>query len=403
MRALIFVFAAFSAACATEPQTPSFFQVADRAGVEIITTEVAEWGSEGSPWTFALETEIGLMEGDEPYLFGEPVSPMRLPDGRIAVADVQSADIRFFSADGTFLSRTGSRGEGPGEFTGIGWVAKCGGDLLIYDWMQRRVTAVSFDGIADDPFPFQTPEDGKPPYTSTCLPDGSLVAVGWGEAPQMPAGEEYLFFAQTAEMWRLFPESDSVIPLGSYISSERLMHINRSTGGGGSGPHPFSRSVVFTGTEDRIFIGGAERLQIEVRSLEGELLRILRGPDSDLIIDDALIASYDRADLTDGQAALRTRLANAGNPMPERYPAYTSMLVDPGGYLWVERFVLPWVDTREWGVFDPRGIFLGDLPIPANLQVTDITQDHLIGIATDELGVSRIQVHRLTRTGSEDH
>ncbi len=397
MRRLTIMLLVFGTACGTEPEAVSFFQVADSAGVEIITTDVAQWGPNGSPWTLSLETEIGEIEGDEPYLFGDPVSPVRLPDGRIAVADAQSADIRFFGPDGTFLSRTGSRGQGPGEFMSFGWMAKCDGKLLAYDWQQARVTSISFDGMADDPFGFRTPED-QSPYTSTCLPDGSLLAAGWGQRPEMPPGEEFLFYAQRAELWRTFPESDSVVPLGTYISSERLMHIDRNTGGGGSGPHPFSRSVVFAGTQDRILIGGAERLQVEVRSLDGNLLKILRGPDSDLLIDDVLVSSYQSADLTDGQTALRTRLADAGNPMPERYPAYTSMLVDPLGYLWVERFILPWVATREWGVFDPEGVFLGDFPIPANLQITDVTEDHVIGIATDELDVARIQVYRLTRS-----
>ena len=233
---------------------------------------------------------------------------------------------------------------------------------------------------------------------SSLSPFSPCLAVGWGEQPQIPDGEDYLFFAQTADLWRFFSDSDSIITIGTYISSERLAHINRTTGGGGSFPHPFGRSVVFGGNGTRILIGGAERLQIEVRSLEGELIRILRGPDSELLIDDRLLSAYRDATLIRVDSLTREDLADAGYPMPERYPAYSELLADALGFVWVERFVLPWEEERRWGIFSPEGSFLGHVRVPAGLQVTDVTSDHVVGIIRDELDVPRIQVYRLNRT-----
>lgn len=137
----------------------------------------------------------------------------------------------------------------------------------------------------------------------------------------------------------MFPPGDSTIVIGPYISSER---IARATG---SGPHPFSRSVVFAGRGDQPLIGGAER-----------------------------------------------------------YPAYTDLLADPRGYVWVERFVAPWEsDQRAWGVFDPDGVFLGHLQVPPGLAVTDVTADHVVGVAHDDLGVPRIRVYRLERLETAPH
>lgn len=261
------------------------------------------------------------------------------------------------------------------------------------------LTPVSLTGVAGDPVPFVTPEEGSPPYASACLPDGSVLAVGWGDRSGLPREPGYTFYTQEADLWRLIPGTDSVTTIGSYISSERLRHINES-GAGGSGPHPFSRSVVFTGDEDRIYIGGAERLQIEVRSLDGELLRILRGPDAELVIDDAFIDQYRAARLTGMDSVLQIQLEEAEFPMPERYPAYSDMLVDDLGYILVERFVLPWSDTREWGVFDPDGVFLGHLQVPSDFTMTDVTADQVAGIAVDELGVGRVRVYQLERGGA---
>lgn len=402
MRFLLMFLVFLAAACSFDASGEPSFAVSDSAGVEVVSTRLPSWEPGGSPWLLTLELEIGELEGDEPYLFGDPVSAVRLPDGRVVVADDQVADIRVFGPAGEFVQRIGRRGEGPGEFQSFSWLQRCGEELVTYDWRQRRVTSFSFTGELRHSFPFMTPETGNPPYRSRCLPDGSFLAVGWGDHPSIPAGEDFLFFKQEADLWRLFPPGDSSLTIGRYISSERLAHINRSTGGGGSGPHPFSRSVVFTGTPDRLLIGGAERLQIEVRSLSGDLLKIFRGPDAELVIDEAFVSGYEGIELTPGDSVMRRRLAAAEFPMPERYPAYTDLLVDPLGYLWVERFVLPWDSLKRWGVFSPEGVFLGHLTVPSDFDVTDVTRDHLTGIARDELGVGRVRVYRLERTDRLD-
>jgi hypothetical protein len=360
-------------ACVADDMPEASFAVADSAGVEVVTTTTPAWGESGSPWRLTLEVEIGELEGAEPYLFGDPVAAVQFDDGRIAVADAQSADIRFFDMNGNYLYRAGRQGQGPGEFTSFSWLARCGDGLLAYDWQQRRATPISLGGEAGDPFPVSTPEEGSPVYQSRCLPDGSFLAVGWGETPPLPTGQQYLFHKQTAELWRMFPPGDSTVTIGTYISSERLRHLR------GSGPHPFSRSVVFAARGDQLLIGGAERLQIEVRSLDGELLEIYRGPDAELVIDEGFLSSYRRAELSPGDSMMRAQLEAAEFPMPERYPAYTDLLADPLGYVWVERFAPPWEpDDRAWGVFDPDGVFLGHLQVPPRFDLTDVTADHVL-------------------------
>lgn len=393
---VLLIVAAGVGACDGGTADPSF-AVADSAGVEVVTTATAEWDNTSSPWRLVLETEIGLLDGEEPYLFGDPVTPMRLDDGRIVVADRLAAEVRFFDAEGVFLHRMGGHGEGPGEFGDIEWVGRCGDALLVGDRRLRRLMPVSFEGAAGETYPVVTPEEGRPPYRSRCLPDGSVLAVGWGEFSLPPEGQEYHFFAQEAEAWRLLLPGDSVVTLGTYISSERLAHFNPATGGGGSGPHPFSRSVVFAGDSEHLYVGSAERLQVEVRSLDGDLQRILRGPDEDLIVDEELVQEYLRADLAPPDSMQRARLREADLPMPERYPAYTELLVDPLGYVWVERFTTPWESGHRWGVFDPGGAFLGNLDVPSDFTITDVGRDRVTGVAVDDLGVGRVRVYRLHR------
>ncbi len=372
------------------------FAVVDSAGVDVVTTTVPEWGPSGSPWSLTVITEIGGLDGDEVYLFGEVADVALVPDGGVAVADRQTADVRFYDAAGEYMRRSGVAGDGPGEFRRIRWLDRCGGGFIAYDPMLRRTTPISLSGVAGEPSPFITGETNRPPYNSTCLPDGSLLAVGWGEAPPRPEGAETWFFTQRANAWRILP--DGVIDtIGTYISSERLGMYDPDTGGGGSGPHPFSRSVEFDGDEDHIYIGAGERLQVEVRTLDGELLRIIRGPDTDLDVDAEFMATYRRASLTGMDSVLRAEIVAADDAMPERYPAFSELLVDDLGFVWVERFVLPWDDVRRWGVFAPDGAFLGHLELPLDFELTDVSADRVAGFATDEIGVQRVRVYGLVR------
>jgi len=384
----------------SEGSTPeATFGVADSAGVEVVTSSTPSWPEGRSPWTLSLVTEIGLLDGDEAYLFGDPEDVALIPGGEIAVADNQTADVRFYDESGEFLRRVGTRGEGPGEFQSFDWLGRCGAGLMAHDRRLRRTTTISFSGEVGDPEPFETPEEGRPPYRSTCLPDGSLLAVGWGEAPPRPDGAERWLFTQRADLWRIVP-GESMDTIGTYISSERLGIYDPRSGGGGSGPHPFSRSVAFAGDSDHLYIGGAERLQVEVRSLDGELLRIVRGPDSELEMTDEFMARYRSAELDERGESLRDDVTRTDEAMPDRYPAYSDLMVDDLGFLWVERFALPWAEIREWGVFAPDGVFLGHLEVPVNFRATDVSADRIAGIATDELGVARIRIYDLDREGA---
>lgn len=118
------------------------------------------------------------------------------------------------------------------------------------------------------------------------------------------------------------------------------------------------------------------------------------------MIEEEFLASYRRAEMAPYDSVVRGRLEAAAYPMPERYPAYTDLLADPLGYVWVERFMAPWESgQRAWGVFDPDGVFLGHLQVPPDVEIADVTADHVVGVAHDERGVPLIRVYSLDRLG----
>ena len=113
------------------------------------TLEVPWWRLSAAP-----AQEIGVVEGDTNRQFHAVVSTLRLPDGRIVVADAGAAELRMFDADGQFIRRIGRRGGGPGEFRFIARLYPRGGDgLLVYDGAGPRLsvfdTSGAFVGLAD--------------------------------------------------------------------------------------------------------------------------------------------------------------------------------------------------------------------------------------------------------------
>src|SRR5690606_19465085 len=81
---------ALSAACGGDGRGPASggLTVVDSAGVEIVTSPAPAWAP-GEGWRVAEEPSltIGSAAGDEAYALFGVVAAVRLPDGRIAIAN----------------------------------------------------------------------------------------------------------------------------------------------------------------------------------------------------------------------------------------------------------------------------------------------------------------------------
>jgi len=106
---------------------------------------------------------IGVVEGEEPYQLHSATSSVRLPDGRLAVVNGGSEEVRFFDREGRFLDSFGKGGDGPGEFrspTRIHYLAP--DTLRVWDQRLRRFSFHDVQGAhsrverlerGDEPFP----------------------------------------------------------------------------------------------------------------------------------------------------------------------------------------------------------------------------------------------------------
>lgn len=106
----------------------------DNTALAAGNTELPQWQISDEP-----TLSIGVAEGDSVYQFYQVRSAIRLSDTIIVVANTGTLELRYYDQAGTFLYKTGGRGEGPGEFRFLKKLYPMGTDtVMAYDGFLRK-------------------------------------------------------------------------------------------------------------------------------------------------------------------------------------------------------------------------------------------------------------------------
>lgn len=369
--------------------------IRDSAGIRI--TENARPADESRlPWRIGPEpmVSIGEVVGEEAYLLHRANDATILADGRIVIANAGSNELRVFDASGAHLATWGREGEGPGEFTGLAGVERWPGDSVVA-WNASTWVISVFDseGVFGRSFTLDSEAGALEPRA--VLGDGSVL----GRTGEV-TGEGYRRSRETYELRR--PGTGSPIGLGvhpgaeSYLAFVNGMYL--------LGNLPFGRSLWEAQWGGFVIVAPDDNY--EVRAYDpgtGALARIVRREYENRAptreeVDEAVDAALDRSGRTGRQLEL-ARESYGGMPLVERFPAFLALLTDPLDHLWVREATLPGMDRPAplWTVFDPDGWALGFIETPDGLTIYEIGADHLLGRATDEMGVESVQVWALER------
>jgi hypothetical protein len=165
---------------------------------------------------------------------------------------------------------------------------------------------------------------------------------------------------------------------------------------------PFSPRSVAAGSPHGVVVTNGAAYAISVHGEDGSLRLIARLDDSRPVRTDAHLEGYVRAYLPDrDERVIQDEIERyRQSPLPDSLPAYTGLLFAEGGEVWAQRYRLPGAPTRRWDVFAPDGIYLGRVAVPASFRIEEISRGEALGVATDELGVERVQIRELTLNGS---
>ena len=88
--------------------------------------------------------------------------------------------------------------------------------------------------------------------------------------------------------------------------------------------------------------------------------------------------------------------------MPETLPAIDAVTIDAEGFYWVLRPAGDPTAARSYEVFDPNGVLLGAVSVPAGLVHSIqprpvIGTDFFLGLWVDEFGVESLRLYALYR------
>lgn len=380
-------------ACAPSDDGPPRVVQRDSAGIAVVESFRPAWG-DSAHWRVDPESLLDLAESGtgDPHNFYSVRGIRRLSDESLVVANRGSHEIRKFSADGNFVRSGGGSGEGPGEFTNLQRIELAGDSIL----------ALDFDG-----------------GMAVFGPDLELVRTMRPD----PGAEEIRYLGDgimVAEVW--VPDYDGV---GLVRHSGVLLLFDLEGAGGDtigwtpgweeyvgevlSAPPLFGKASVLDTHGGRIFVGSSDQMQIEELDTHGDTVRILRIPNFPLALTAAQVQAErdSRFDipLPPGVESLPPPFVAAieDMPSPETRPAYSDMLVDPTGAVWLRPFrgISEQGGPEYWLVLGADGIWLGSVEVPEDFRVMDIGMDEILGVWTDGMDVQHPQVRHLSRGGVE--
>ena len=392
----------------------------DSAGVRIVEN-VGETGSAGSAPVMAAEPalSIGEMDGPPEYQLYQVRAATRLSDGGVAIFDGGSQEVRYYDATGSFVRRSGGKGGGPGEYQGVGWMVRLPGDsLMLNDSQAQRITVLAPDGTvarsvalaAAAPPPGVAPAGGSQTVRISGLGmydvvgpmrDGLFLARARGEmqapVPGAPVTRDSVTYV------RLAADGTLQDTLGVLPGDERQASTSGSDGNRMVmvGPPPFGRTARVALDEDGFWFGAGNSYQIEHRTADGRVDRIVRRALGPIAVTPAVVAAAKAEALerpisgpVEMQEMVRqmteSRWDNA--TMPAAMPAHGALHTDPSGRLWVEETTEPGVRAARWTAFDADGRMLGTITMPERFRALEFGTDHVIGVAMDENEVERVEL-----------
>jgi hypothetical protein len=375
-------------------------RVHDSAGVQIVDNPPLGprpvWVVAGDP---VFDIGAGGDDASE-QLFGV-VAAIRLADGRIAIANSGTNEIRTFDAAGAFVRSAGRRGDGPGEFKEIRHLWMIGGDSLVV--ADRQLGRVSVFDTAGRLGRTTTLKRGAAAFlleAEGAFSDGTLLASS-AVAPWTDALPEPGATRESRVYYRYSSGGEPIDTLGIFPDWERFVRpVGRAVA---VSLLPFGKEGLRQVCGDGFYYGSGDAYEIGYYRSDGRLQRLVRRDQANLLMTSAdkeqFVAEW-VARQPDETTRREVRKMYEGMPFPATMPAYAALRCDDLHNLWVLESRRPSDRERRWSVFDAAGRQLGWVAMPDGLRPRHIGSDFILGIWVDDLGVEHVRLHALQKDGA---
>ena len=394
-----------------EPRPPQA-QFTDSAGVAIVTNPPGD----AARASIAPEPvlSIGAVDGPDEEIFGRIASVALDGAGNFIVADAQIGEIRIFDPSGDHLRTLGGAGEGPGEFRALtGAWPTAEGVIVAVDTRLDRITRFAPDGKLLTTATFDGP--GERPLIRPIRLAGQAALLSRVQSLNIPSLQGGVSLQDALESM-----SD---PLGNrpeYMIRHDLAGAlldtvatvpgqATQTSGQGSGTSmsiqilrvPFSPAPAATASpEGRVAVTTGRSYEFSLHGPAGSLERIVRLAEDPPVRTAAHLEAWVRGSTRGGESPDDAQVEAALRryeelPMPDRLPAWNSLLIADGDEIWAQRFAIQGAETVRRDVFGADGSFLGQVVVPARFRIQHIGDGKLTVVSSDDLGVERVEVYEL--------
>ncbi len=316
------------------------------------------------------ELSIGLAEGPEEYMLNRPFDMKAANDGTIFVFDWGDVCIKVYDKDGKYLRTIGQRGQGPGDFGGLIFMAlSSDGKIFVMDMRLRRISVFNMTGEYLRGFPLE----GN--FTEMKIDDKDRIYyskyIQKISDEELPVTEDYIEVESIVQILRNDADGEGLYLLGDFEGEKDLM---RKTESGGIASRSSEFNIVWEiSREAFLYIGLNQEYKISVFDQVGKKL-LTFGRDYEPVIKE---------------------IGREDNLRKITMPAYDPRIgwvFDDEGNLWVSIY-----SENEgevvYDVFSPEGLYLRQVVLPC--RICEIRKGKVYSIVTTEEGFMAVKRYRM--------
>jgi hypothetical protein len=411
-RSNLLSFLALAAACGGGSEAGAGPVTRDSAGIAIVENTASAWAS-GQEWTVgdSVLLDIG---GDIDSVSG----PVRLDDGRLAIANAGTHQVRIYDPAGGLTHSSGRVGSGPGEYQMLAGIWRGPGDsLLVSDFMARRVSVLDREARFARSFSLGGGTGGLMPTNGRLefavpqgwFADGSVVGVTMSFVMNQTREGT---FRDTVSALRYGPDGAIRDTIARFpgMEMEQVTLTMGTQSFSAPQPVPLGKTTITAARGDKLYLAKNDAWEVEVRQLDGKLVRLIRIDAPAVALSPAHVAAHRKAQREQLEAMPAMR--SVPEPMKAqilaridqaKYPAtlafLSAMLIDADGNLWAQELKLPGDETIGYAVLDQSGKLLGRVTMPAGFRATAIESNQVYGVWKDADDVEHLRAYPLRKGG----
>ncbi len=319
----------------------------------------------------ATETmSIGTVSGTPEETLDRVSSGFLDQDGKIFISHGVDSHVREYGVDGSFRSSIGRKGQGPGEFWLLQWIAAFGSDSIVaYDGGESRISIFGKDGGFGRSLEILGAGLAGQQPTSMLVMDDRYVVM------TISTGITHVTLADVGEVLR-----DSVVVVKvDTRNEEEAVELSRV-------PNMWWRKLPST-------------TSYEIRALS-------TGPFAIVAMGDSMILQASNDDpsieILEHDGTLRGEWRFSDIPFVEDSEESTGLgrrffdqiLVSNEDEVWIAETFVDDENLRRWHRLDSEGQQNATMMLPASLRVWQISDRTVLGRLRDSFGVEYVKLYR---------